>query len=272
MKSTLFFTLVLLSSSALQANPVARKLVAQAIKQAGRETLEAGARDAAEHAAATAISKFGAAGAEELVERGGLELLEAGAKHGDDILKAARRVPEATRYLGASPAEALGLITRYSDDALRLESRVPGMAEQAVAQFGRGELAVLAKAPSSEITQLVGYASRADSPATRLVLLESWKKNGAAFLRKLDQHKTLILTGGLTVSMIKVADGVEEGTRLLPYRIPTEAMTTFFSKAGTGVSMSLMLGSVTLPLALLWLLRSRRLTHARPPSSSQASN
>lgn len=261
MKALLVLFILLLGSSALQANPVVRKLVAQALKQAGRETLEAGAREAAEHAAATAIRKFGASGAEELVQRGGLELLEAGAKHGDEILKAARRIPEATRYLGARPAEALGLVTRYGDDALRLEARVPGMTEQAVAQFGRGELAVLAKVPSSEITQLVGYAARADSPATRRALLESWKKNGSFVLRELDKSKALIITGGLTVSMIKVSDGLEDGIRQMPERIPSEAMNNFFNKTGTGLAVAAMLGSVSLPLALVWLLGSRRRKH-----------
>ncbi len=262
MKSLLFLSFLLLGSSTLQANPAVRKLVAQALKQAGRETLEDGAVEAAEHAAATAIRKFGAAGAEELVQRGGLELLEAGAKHGDDILKAARRVPEATRYLGARPAEALGLVTRYGDDALRLEARVPGMAEQAVAQFGSGQLAVLAKSPVEQVTHLIGYATRADSPATRQALLDSWKMNGSAVLRELDKHQRLILTGGLTIGMIKVADGLAEGMRKVPERIPSEAINNFFNKTGTGLSVAAMLGSVSVPLALVWLLGSRRRKHS----------
>jgi hypothetical protein len=261
MKTLLAISILLIGTAALRANPLVGKLVTQALKQAGRETLEAGAREAAERAAATAIRRFGFESAEELVKRGGLELLEAGAKHGDDVLKAARRVPGAARYLGARPAEALSLITRYGDDALLLEARAPGMAQQAISQFGRGELAFLAKASPAEVTQLVGYAARADSPATRQTLLGSWKKNGSAVLRELDKHKVLILTGGLTVSMIKVSDGLEDGIRQMPERIPSEAINNFFNKMGTGLSVAAMLGSVSLPLALVWLLGSRRRKH-----------
>ncbi len=260
MKAPLILTILLIGSSASQANPVARKLVSKALEKAGRETLETGAREAAEHAAAAAIRKFGAEGAEELVQRGGLELLEAGAKHGDGILKAARRVPEATRYLAARPAEALTLVTRYGDDALRLEARVPGMAEQAIAQFGRGELAVFAKAPSSEITQLIGYAARADNPATRRALLESWKKNGSFVLRELDKHKVLILTGGLTVSMIMTADGVQDAVQDLPEKVP-DAIRDFTGKVGAGLASCLgilSLGGVTVLGWWAWLRRPIR--------------
>ncbi len=260
MKTLIILSLLVIGSSALQANPVVRKLATQALKQAGRESLDAGAREAAEHAAATAIRKCGVEGAEELVQRGGLELLEAGAMYGDDILMAARRVPEAARYLGARPAEALGLVARYGDDALRLEARVPGMAEQAVAQFGRGELAVLAKASSSEITQLVGYATRADSPATRRALLESWKKNGSFVLRELDKHKLLILTGGLTVSMIMVADGAQNAIQDLPRKAP-EVLTAFSQRLASGISASLIivaLGGVVCLAGWLWPRRPGR--------------
>lgn len=264
MKSVLFLTLVLLCPSRLLASPVAGKLVSQALKQAGRETLDAGARQAAERAASSAIREFGMEGAEELVQRGGLALLEAGAKHGDDVLTAARRVPEAARFLGAHPADALDLLTRHGDDALLLEARVPGMAEKAIAQFGPGELAVLAKSPGEQVTRLLGYAARADSPAARQALLSSWKKHGSAVLAELDKHKLLILTSGLTVGMLKVSDGLEDGMRKMPECIPSEALTHLFDRTGTGLSVAAVLGSVSLPLALVWLLKSRGRNHSTP--------
>lgn len=149
-------------------------------------------------------------GAEELVERGGLELLEAGAKHGDDILNTARRVPEAARYLGAQPQEAIKLVTQFGDDALLLEARVPGMAETAVTQFGPLESALISKAPPQDVTRLLGYAGRADTPQTRTALLTAWKKSGTTVLDELDQRKLLILTAGLTASTLIVAGGVSD--------------------------------------------------------------
>lgn len=257
MKSLLILSLLLLGSTALQANPVARKLVAQALKQAGRETLEAGAREAAEHAAAIAIRKFGAEGAEELVERGGLELLEAGAKHGDDILKTARRVPEAARYLGAQPQEAIRLVTQFGDDALLLEARVPGMAETAVAQLGRSELTLISKAPPHDVTRLLGYAGRADTPQTRTALLTAWKKSGAAVLDELDKRKMLILTGGLTASTLMVAGGASDSIRDIPRSVP-EAVKDLAQYLGTACII-FAIGAV----GTLWLwVRAHRTTPA----------
>lgn len=242
-------------SSPVLANPLTRRLVAEALKVSGRETLEAGAREAAERAAATAIQRLGGEWAEKLIQSGGYELLEAAARHGDDVLTQAARCPAAARYIGACPQEALILGSRLGDDAILLEARVPGMAEQAATLLGRESLPRLAQAPPTEVTRLIGYAARADSPATRRVLQQSWEKHGNALLGELNKHKTLILTGGLTTSMIMVADGVQDAIQEMPERAP-EAVKAFGLELAAGISISLMVaafGGVATFAGWLWL-------------------
>lgn len=259
MRSAYILTAILcltVSSQGL-ADPLTRKLVTEALKISGRETLEAGAREAAERTAASAIQRLGGEGAEKLIRSGGYELLEAAAKHGDDVLSHAARVPSAARYIGVCPEQALSLVTRYGDDSLRLEAQVPGMAEKAASLFGRESLPALVKAAPAEATRLMGYAARADTPQTRAALYQAWKKSGGALLTKLDKHKTLILTSGLTVSMIMVADGVQDAIQEVPGKVP-DAIRDFSGKTAAGIAAFLAIlagGGVTVLGWWVWLRR-----------------
>ena len=242
------------------ANPLTRRLVSEALEVSGRSTLEAGAQEAAERAAATAIQRLGGQGTETLIQRGGYELLEAAARHGDDVLTHAARVPAAARYIAARPQEALSLVGRYGDDALLLEARAPGMTEQAAALLGREALPQLAKAAPADVTQLVGYAARADTQATRRALLHAWEQRGNHLLQALDQRKALILTGGLTTSMVLVADGVQDAIQDIPGKVP-EATTAFSREIGAGISASLILatgGGIAVIACWCWVRRPSR--------------
>ncbi len=259
---SLFFTifLALPDSVHAQTSRLASPLVQMALKTSGRKILEVGAREAVEKAAEKAIRILGGEAAERAMKRGGIELLEASLRHGDDVLHHAGRVPEAARYLGARPQQALSLVTRYGDDALRLEARVPGAVEQAVSLFGRGALPVLAKTAPQDVTRLMGYASRADSPITRNALWEAFKKEGSALLTKVDQHKTLILASGLTASMLTVADGVQDAIESLPEKAP-EVIQTFASRVSGGLANFLMIlaaGSTAVAGWWVWLRRPMR--------------
>ncbi|MEZ5387194.1 MAG: hypothetical protein R3F13_16925 [Prosthecobacter sp.] len=209
-----------LSATAAQARSLAGHLVVQAMKVSGREALEVGAREAMERAAANAIRVLGGEAAEKIVQRGGLELLEASLHYGDDILRHAARVTDAARYLGMRPQEGMSLVARLGDDALLLEARTPGMAEKAATLLGRGALAPLSKAPAEEVTRLVGYAARAESNQIRATLLDGWQKHGVWILNELDKRKSLILTGGLTASMLVIADGGHDMLQDIPEKAP----------------------------------------------------
>jgi len=199
-----------------------------------------------------------------------MELLEAGALHGDDVFKLAARVPEAARYLGARPKEALDLAARLGEEGLHLEARVPGIASRAAQNFGNNELALLAKKPPQEVTRLVGLAERADSAKTRALLLNQWKRRGTALLDELDQRKMLILTAGLTASMLMVADGVQDTIQAMPEKAP-ETLRAFTDKVGSGLSNFFVLCGIGIPSVIafrMWLRRPvRKDPHPEDPSA-----
>ncbi len=200
----------------------------------------------------------------EAAQHGGLDLVEAAARHGEGVMQLATHVPEAARYVAAQPQQALALATRWGEDAVRLEARVPGMAEETARQFGRAELTVLRGAPPADLFRLNGYAAHAHSLQTKAALLQGWKREGSAFLDKLDKHKALILTTGLTLSMIKVADGMEDAIRDIPRAVP-QAIHALFSRLGDGGKIALIALAMGLSLALalrVWL-------HRRAASSSR---
>lgn len=226
----------------LLANPAARGLLQLAFKTSGTEVLEAGSREALERAAANSLRLLGAPAAETAVQRGGIQLLEASLYHGDEVLRLAGRVPEAAGLLGARPLEALRLASRHGDDALRLEARVPGLAEQAISLLGREAVPTLTQAAPGDVTRLLGFAARADSAVTRAALWHAWKKEGGALLDKLDKHKVLILTGGLTGAVLDVASGVSNAIEKMPEKAP-EALKVLGSWTGAGIAISLILVS-----------------------------
>lgn len=258
-RNLLICALVLLISTSAWANPVARRLAQQALQVSAGKAAATMSREALEHAAANAVRVMGGEAAERAVQRGGISLLQAGIQHGDDVLRTAARVPEAAGFLGASPKQALLLTTHYGDDALRLEARAPGMAELAIQQFGRESLPALAQTAPRDLTRLVGLAQKADSSATRDALWAAWKREGGAFLDRLDQHKALILIGGLTYGIIETAEGAGAALALIPEKAP-EALKILGNWTGAGIASSLLV----LTTGFVWFRLRRRASGKMP--------
>ena len=247
-----------------QATPIERELVSRAARTALQETLEKTAAEAAEKSAAAAIRTLGKEGAREAVERGGLQLLEAGARHGDEVWGLVRRAPEITHYVASKPGEALGLVRRFGDDAVRLEARAPGMAETAAALFGPKSLAVLAKADPGEINRLVGYAQKATSAEARTRLWELWHKRGSGILATLDKHKLLILTSGLTLAILDTAHSAGGGLKTGFAELSEKAPYAFETVSG-GVAAGIQWSAIILSSGFVgWLLLRTRSKHRRP--------
>ena len=238
------------SSPLVAAPALVREGVERVLRAVGREALDQAARQAAEKAAAQAIRHLGIEAAETLVQKGGLPLLEAATRHGDEVWDLVRRVPEAAAQVGARPQQALALARRHGDDALRLEARLPGMAETVVEKFGRQRLPVLNRASAGDVQRLLGYADKADTPATREALWEAWMKQGSRLLDALDKHKGLILTGGLTLALVQT-----------PGHIPKEALGEAAKTVASGMSTAVVLASGILALALAVVLLRRRVLH-----------
>lgn len=227
-----------------------RGLVELALRLGGKEVLERGAREGAERAAAQAIQKLGGEGAEKAVQHGGLGLLQAGAKYGDEVWDLARSTPEAARLLGARPQQALELSRKLGPAALQLEARVPGMAERAATQFGTDSLPRLAQAPPAQVQQLIGYAEHATEPAVRTRLFELWVQRGDSVLTVLSKHKTLILAGGLG---LKLLDDVKAVTTVLADKVPAEDVAHAVRQVGSGLSLGIIIAASGLALALVIL-------------------
>ena len=159
-----------------------------------------------------------------IVRRGGLEVLEQGAKHGDDFWRLCRAVPGASRSLALHADQLLPLARRIGPAVLKLEQKAPGLAVRAAAEFGDDGVRALAKIPAEDLPRLLGFAAKADSPATRKLLFDSYcaSKAPGQFLDRLNWKH--IMAVGLSASAItaayKVSDGVQTAAAELGEKHP----------------------------------------------------
>ena len=192
----------------LQVEAGAGKAVVKVVE----ETLEAAAKKSGKVLSKTAESKLGRELVEAaakygddvmpLVREGGLEVLEQGAKYGDDFWRLCREVPAGSRALALHADDLMPLARRIGPDVLKLESRGPGMTARIAGEFGDDAVKMLAKQPPQDVTRLLGYAAKADSPETGRLLYETYAKSAdpGAFLARLNWKH--IMAGGLTAAMI----------------------------------------------------------------------
>lgn len=190
---------------------VVTETIAIAAKRSGR-ALTPAARIAMEEAAAKAFAQYGD-DVLHVLEKGGLEALDQGARHGKDFWRlSAHATPQAARSLALHADELMPLARRIGPEFVTLEGKVPGLGAECVRLFGDDAAKSLAHAPAGEITQLVGYARRADSPQTVRVLNEAYQKSGGEVLKHLNWKH--IMAAGLSASAVvtayKLSGGVEK--------------------------------------------------------------
>lgn len=181
-----------------------REAVEQACRVSGREGLERTARESAEQAVAVAVKRHGPAAA-EAVSRGGLELLEVGARHGDDVLRLAKAAgPAGQRALALQADRLVPLARRYGPVVLDLEARAPGLGGRVFSAFGDDiGTAVARTAATEDLPRLVLAAERADSPATRALLWSRYQEGGGVFLKAMDWK--VVLAVGTSVAIINAS-------------------------------------------------------------------
>ncbi len=215
-----FFTLgifvlaAMVFSAGVEASPtskVIQEVLEQAAKVSGK-TLTPASKEAAEIAMRKAIASHGD-DIMRIVRVGGLETLEQGAKHGDDFWRLCSHSPRAARSLALHADDLLPIARRIGPEVAELEARAPGMTLQIAEHYGDDGIRALTKAPADDISRLVCGAQNADSPATRELLLNMYKKSkdGAKFLNKID-WKVVAATGlsaSAIISAYKLSDGVE---------------------------------------------------------------
>jgi hypothetical protein len=194
--------------------------------------------------------------------KGGLELIAVAEKYGDDVWKFAGRVPAGARALAMRPRELLPLTRRIGTEVLELEARSPGMTRHVVKNFGDEGVRYFAKhVPAHDATRLMGYAGKADRPATRGMLLDYYKKGGTHFLEKLNWKH--IMAGGLSAAAItaayQVSDGIQEGLTTVA-EISPETFHRTASHAIDRLTQPIVVPATFLGigLAAIWLFRYYR--------------
>ena len=136
----------------------------------------------------------------------GIALPEAAAKFGPDVYRMAVRVPEAASVIAVRAETILPLATRYGDDILRIEARMPGLAESAVKSFPEAaDIARLAKLPANQAKEVISYAAHATEKQAPRALLEAVEKSGGSVLERI--KPSVVLAGGLSVAMIVASTG-----------------------------------------------------------------
>jgi hypothetical protein len=205
-------------SMPLQAVPVnaARKTITKTVQIAAKRSgrvLTPAARIAMEEAAAKAFARYGDDVLRTL-EKGGLEALKQGERHGKDFWKlCSHAAPQGARSLALHADTLMPLARRIGPDFVTLEGKVPGLASECVRLFGDDAAKRLAHAPAGEITQLVGYARRANSPQTVKVLNEAYQKSNGKVLKYLNWKH--IMAGGLSVGAVIAAYRLSGGVAQL---------------------------------------------------------
>lgn len=211
MKNKLIVFLMLISGIifAAPAGKIISETIELAAKKSGR-TLTVASRKATSEMLETAVKKYGD-DIYDIVKKGGLETLEQGSKHSDDFWKLCSKNHKFIPVLTKNADELLPLAKRIGPEVLEFELKSPGMTSKVVSEFGDDAIKKLLTTPKKDLVELVGYSLKADSPATKKKLFDAYLANGSKCLKELGKHKGLILTGGLTASMLIGVDNITEG-------------------------------------------------------------
>ena len=180
---------------------IVREAVKFAFKKSGREVAEQASREAVEQSVEAGVRKYGPRAAQAVAE-GGVELVEATAKYGDDVMRVAvEATPAARRVLALEPGRMLPLVREFGEEALEIEAKSPGLARRAFTAFGDGGARQIARqVPAEDLPRLLKYAEQADTPETRRLLLDAYKKEGPSIFERIPA--SLVLATGLSASMI----------------------------------------------------------------------
>ena len=195
-----------------------REILDQASRRSGRELTEQAARESAEQAVASAVKRYGPRSADAIAD-GGLELVEASTRYGDDVMRIAVEAgPAARRALALDAGNLVPLVRQLGPEALELEAKSPGLARQVFENFGPDAARQIARnMPAEDMPRLVAYANRADAPATRKALLEAYRNEGPTIFERIPPK--LVLAGGLSAAMLygthrATAPAAAVGTRI----------------------------------------------------------
>lgn len=218
---------LLLASVTLFAVPVTatRKVVSETIEAAAKKSgkaLTPALKKSSEKLLRQAMKQYGDDIVLKAVQKGGLEALEQGGKHGKVFWNLCAHTPQAARSLALHADDLLPIAKRIGPEFMKLETHVPGLGKKAVTCFGDDSVRLLSKMPADDAAKMIKLGMKADSPKTAKLLLEGCEKTSGTILKHLDSKK--IIASGLSASMVigawKVSDGIEEGLETVASKSP----------------------------------------------------
>lgn len=187
--------------------PVAAALPAparEALETAFRKACATSGRDAGQVASRKAfedgISRaFRAHGDEALRASadGGLELIEASIKHGDDLMRfAVNASPAARRVLALKADVLIPLVRTCGPEIIEIEARVPGLAVKAANLWDAETLKTIAAVvPAEDLPRLIRFAELSKTPGSRKMLFRRYAKEGSGVLDRFPYKR--IMAGGV---------------------------------------------------------------------------
>jgi histone H3/H4 len=188
--------------------------VESAAKQSGREFLGQTAKKSACETLERLVKTYGD-DVIKVVDDAGFELLESVPKYGDEVVELSLKAsPQGRRVFVQNIPELLPLGRRIGVEALELEAKSPGLSVQVFKVFGDDAGKILARnVPAEDIPRLLAYAEKADTPATRKLLVEAYEKEGKSLFERIPAK--LVLAGGLTASMLYVVHQLTDPVRAI---------------------------------------------------------
>lgn len=184
---------------------VSAQAIDLAVEQAAKVSGKKIAGTAAQTAATAEVKRLAATHGPDVlkvVEDSGLELLAAVPKHGDELMQVAMKAsPQARRALALNVEQMLPLAKRVGLDALELEAKVPGQSTHVFQVFGDEAGKGLARSiPTEDLPRIIKYGEKADSEATRKLLIDKYAKEGPSLFQRIPPQ--LVLAGGLSAAML----------------------------------------------------------------------
>ncbi len=235
------------------AGKVIAEVIERAAKTSGKEFVGAKTQKAATESLERLVKTHGE-DVLKVVEHGGLEMLEAVPRFGDEIIDLGMKAsPQARRVLALNAEELLPLARRVGVEAVELEAKVPGLSSRVFTAFGDDAgRAVANTVPAEDVPRLLKYAEKADGPDTRELLLKTYQREGKSIFERIPSR--LVLASGLTAAMLK---GTHDLTG--PARAVTQSIRDNPEIAETAVRYSIASAAVVLLVLGAILLHRKRI-------------
>lgn len=243
--------------------PVAREVLEEVLKKAasssGKDVLTGKAKDTALRNLDEMVKKYGDE-ALKVVKDGGIELIEGVPRHGEEIFELAVKASPAARKAFARELDSLLPIARRNGiDVLELEAKAPGTAIQVFRTFGdEGGMTIAKKVPRKDVPRLLTYGKKADSDATRKLLLEMYEEEREKLFERIPAK--LVLAAGLTATMLYGTHRLTEPSDAVGDQIRSSEGTTIATSAvkWSIVAVAIVATIVLLPIPFLILRRKSR--------------